>query len=493
MTNLDLIEQLDAHAEWLLFRETGRSFPIGRDEIVIEASETKTLFGFIDDKGYHSRRLTNASSDGGEIILEIVGAFGKERETIRLIPRVEARELNAAIELARLNIANDIAALIELSFIGSKLTRVALNVDGGRIAHIQFTDPDRTRCAAIADVTAKLDAETLLASAILWLEKLSSRKSDQILTIHIIAEKRRSRELQKLQALLTDKWKSKVVILTIDRTLEPIRLKVLPVRRMGELWREKARKLVLPSSEYPSTAAQKIMARSIGAIDVINTKQGETLRFHGLQFARVRTMLGRQKTWFGTGKLRNLFTDETTAAYDRLMYELGLYRSPDSPNKRHEFYRTAPEAWLESILRRDISLLDANLVVSPIYNQFRSASEKIDLLALRRDGRLVIIEVKTNPDRNMVFQAANYWRRVELQRRRGLLAEANLFGGREILDKPTLVYLVAPAWSFHADYEFFASMIAKEIEIWRFELHENWRERIRVVGRLNQSADATNR
>ncbi|MFH4247079.1 hypothetical protein WAI89_20205, partial [Acinetobacter baumannii] len=88
--------------------------------------------------------------------------------------------------------------------------------------------------------------------------------------------------------------------------------------------------------------------------------------------------------------------------------------------------------WLESILRRNIGLIDANLILSPIYNQFRTASAKIDLLALRRDGRLVIIELKTSPDRETVFQAADYWRRIELQRRRGELARHRLFDDLEI-------------------------------------------------------------
>ena len=127
---------------------------------------------------------------------------------------------------------------------------------------------------------------------------------------------------------------------------------------------------------------------------------------------------------------------------------------------RHEFYRTSPEAWLESILRRDIRRLDANLILSPIYNQFRTSNDKIDLLALRRDGRLVVIELKTQPDREMIFQAADYWRKIELQRRRGVLPAADLFEGREILDEPVLVYLAAPALSFHRDYEFFATLAA---------------------------------
>src|SRR6185436_8212700 len=160
---------------------------------------------------------------------------------------------------------------------------------------------------------------------------------------------------------------------------------------------------------------------------------------------------------------------------------LEKYRLPLSENSRHDFYRIAPEAWLESILRRDIRQLDANLILSPIYNQFRASNDKIDLLALRRDGRLVVIELKTQPDREMVFQAADYWRKIELQRRHGILEAANLFDGRQIIDKPALVYLAAPAWSFHRDFDYFARCLAPEIELWRFELHESWRSKIKVL------------
>jgi hypothetical protein len=194
-------------------------------------------------------------------------------------------------------------------------------------------------------------------------------------------------------------------------------------------------------------------------------------------------MLGIEKAWFGVGRERRPVNNENWSELEDLVADLEQNRRPEPPNKRHEYYRTASEAWLESILRRDITQLDANLVLSPIYNQFRSSTDKIDLLALRRDGRLVIIELKTQPDREMVFQAVDYWRKIELQRRRGLLAAANLFEGREISDKPAIIYLAAPAWSYHRDFEYFARAVSKDIELWRFDLHENWRENVKVVSR----------
>ena len=85
----------------------------------------------------------------------------------------------------------------------------------------------------------------------------------------------------------------------------------------------------------------------------------------------------------------------------------------------------------------------------------------------------------------MPFQAADYWRKIEHLRRRGELKRARVFGDIEILDAPALVYAVAPALSFHRDFEYFARMLSKKIELWRFELHENWRAEIKVIARKN--------
>ena len=53
----------------------------------------------------------------------------------------------------------------------------------------------------------------------------------------------------------------------------------------------------------------------------------------------------------------------------------------------------------------------------------------------------------------------------------------------EILDQPALVTSSHPHPSFHRDFALFAKMLSKEIELWRFELHENWRSEIKVLTR----------
>lgn len=499
VTTAELREFVAASHEWLLVRETGKTFPLDATEIEFVENDDSRHFGFIDDKGFHSWRFNDVTIAGSQIVIDVAGAPAGKRETLRLVPRESAATLIADIEAARLYKANEIAELIESNWIGSKLGRVALNDDNGRLAQIEFERADKTQVAALADITSQLTPEMIFTVAIGWLDKIARRKKKPVNEIWLICERRQARGAQKLHALLTGFWKRRLTIIEIDRRSDLPRLVTLPKRNLSDLWREKPPKLVLPDRfrspqvskgavsersilELTATAAQ-ITELAPQKIDVVFSRHGETLRFNGLPFARVRTLAGVEKAWFGVGTNARILTGETWDDLIKLIANLEQHRSHDTLNRRHQYFRIGPEAWLESILRRNIKQLDANLILSPIYNQFRVVSARVDLLALRRDGRLVIIELKTQPDRMVIFQASDYWRKIELQRRRGMLEAADLFDGREIADKPALIYLVAPAWSFHRDFEFFARCLSPEIELWRFELHEQWRKQVRVIAR----------
>ncbi|MEJ7622629.1 MAG: hypothetical protein WKF34_01415 [Pyrinomonadaceae bacterium] len=488
----ELRELIGGHHEWLLIRNAARSFSLNQDEIDVGGTGEKAHFGFLDDEGFHTWRINSFANVDGEIAIDVAGAFSQKRETMRLVPRVAIAELTAEVELARLIKAGQMADLVKAKFAGSKLGRGALNAENGRFAQIDFETGDRRPMAAIGDVVGSLTVETIFTAAILWVEKLGMRRNKPVNEIVIVCERPQARNAQHLHALLNTRWQSKITVAEIRRKTDPPKLVLLPPQRFRDLWREKAPKITLSDTVEVSETARRIVSLAPGQIDIVRSRQGETLRFAGLPFARVRRMMGQEKAWVGVGGHRRPLEQSRWKEVVALVDELEQYRLPFSTNTRHEFYRAAPEAWLESILRRDIALLDSNLILSPIYHQFRSARAKIDLLALRRDGRLVIIELKTQPDRESVFQAADYWRKVELQRRRGILAAANLFDGLEILDKPALIYVAAPAWSFHRDFEFFARSLSPEIELWRFELHENWRENVKVIARQNYAEPRTN-
>jgi len=480
--NLNLAEMIARHLEWLMVRGDGRTLAFTRDEIDVHADNGRTTLGFVDNKGYVSFRVADHSFVDTEVTVDLLSRFGRDRETIRLVPRESAAELRANIEFARLERANEIAKWFAASQTGNKVIRIALNQENGRLGQIIVED-GRTKLGLLADVTSTLTHESMLASAVRWRDELAARRKDPISTVGIIAEKRQARETRKLHALLNEGARRNIRLFEIDRRpATPIATEIRPLK-MSELWRAKAKPIRIPDEAEPSDSAQKLIGMAPDSIDRIFSRNGETLRFRGLPFARVRRAMGRERAWFGIGRNRVPISEPTKRAFRELRDELERYRSPDPPSRRHELFRLASEAWLEAILKRDITKLDANLILSPIYNQFRTSNDRVDLLAVRRDGRLVIIEIKTSPDAAGVYQAMDYWRKIEHQRRRGVLNEARLFGERDIMDKPALVYSVAPALSFHRDFEYFARTLHSEIELWRFELHEDWRREIKVIGR----------
>ncbi|MGD9561977.1 MAG: hypothetical protein AB7F88_07135 [Pyrinomonadaceae bacterium] len=482
----DLDSLLDKHAEWLMVGANGRTFPVNRTEIEVVHQERGVRFGAVDENGFRSRLVVGFESDGEDIDIFLAGRFGGDGETLRLIPRVSAAALAANVELARLERANEIASLVEGSELRGKIVRIGLNAGNGRFAEIIAESRTTGRFAVFADVAGGATAESILASAIIWFERLQARAKKPARELHIVAERRSASNLQKLHALLKTSVRSSIKVFELNRIGGTESLKPRAELTISRLWREKPRKLNLPDEIAPGETARRIIELSPEAIDAMHSRHGETLRFNGITFARVRMMAGRESAWFGIDRLKRPLNEHTWPELERLVEDLKAYRAPETASKRHEFYRRSPESWLESILLRNIKLLDANLILAPIYNQFRTAAaDKIDLLALRRDGRLIVIEIKASPDRETPFQAADYWRKIEHLRRRGELRRARVFGDLEIIDKPPLVYAVAPALSFHRDFEHFARMLSPEIELWRFELHENWRKEIKVIARRN--------
>lgn len=347
--------------------------------------------------------------------------------------------------------------------------RIRQKILGGKILSLQTSDKynphfakillqnfQNKRIAVVAELQNET-AENLLTFALLWFYELQKLKTKSAEKLWIVCDK--SGELAKLCTALREEWQRKISV--FDTQL---------VEKIDEF--AEARKVKLIKSPKISETARKIISLAPENIQI----QSSNLTFNGLPF----TKFSKDKIWFGVENRQ--FLDQTN--WNELMQlvdNLQLYRQHDSLNKSHAFYKLLPEAWLESALRNNISILDANLILSPLHNQFRASSEQIDLLALRKDGRLVIIELKVSPNREHLFQAVDYWQEIEKQRIAGNLK--GLFGKLEIADLPGLVYLVAPHSCFHKDFDFLAKTISSEIEIYRFDINENWRGDLRVLER----------
>ncbi len=360
----------------------------------------------------------------------------------------------------------------------------------GRYARIILRLPHER--VAVTGIVAESDVrnvDSLFSSALLWFQRVQqSPKRPHIQRLLLVVERQILEAARQRHVLLRDSLRDRIeLLLADDRWSE-----VIPVARFDrkQIWRKRLIRFPPVNEAEASRQTNEIVAQAPTAIDVVASRHGHTLRYHGLPFARVRRVMNQDRIWFGIeGSRRRTLDDYPTRDWLKLLRDLADYRHSGCRDRRHWLYRASGEAWLESMLRRDITKLDPGLIIAPLHAQFRTShggptgARPIDLLALRHDGRLVVIELKVNGDREHVFQGVDYWRRVEAHRRRGHISSANLFGDREISDESPLVYLVAPTLHFHPSFRTLAQTIAPDIEIYRFDINEDWRAGVRVVRR----------
>jgi hypothetical protein len=348
------------------------------------------------------------------------------------------------------------------------------------------------RIAVTASVASSQASEVdaFLSAAVVWFTRAGERvRPPFIQRLWLVVEKEIVKLLVQRIALLREALRGAIAVYEIDEGWRE--LSKVPCPGRDEVWKKRLARFPLVPEATISELAMAIVDAAPEAIDVVQARHGQTLRYFGLPFARVRRLLNTERIWFGMeGSSRRLLDEKTKHDWIALLRQLRQHRSAKAPDHRHALYRIAGEAWLESLLRRDISKLDPGLIIAPLYAQFRTARggrlgvRPVDLLALRHDGRLVVIELKVAEDREHVLQGADYWQRVEAHRRRGHIWRAKLFGERRIRDEAPLVYLVAPTLRVHPAFQTLARAIAPDIEIYRFDINEDWRSGVRVTRRM---------
>jgi len=502
-------ELLAAHSEWFIGaqNESMRATSLRKGEFDVRIAQKRLILSYWNEAGAIHWRIMGWEWTGTKLVLEATRNLNRTCAVLEIIPRTDAKTIAAGISATRRALCEQLALLASRAAGGAQIEKARLSAgvrrdEPGRHARIiLLSRTGRERIAVTGYVTEANagEADALLSSALLWFLRVRERVTrPQARKLWLIVNSECLAAVRQRVALLRDDLRDKIVLYEIDDDRQTLTL-VAPLKE-SELWPEARRRVRRPAGEFAAgDSAREIIAIAPEAIDVVRARHGETLRYHGHAFARVRRVINREQVWFGTdGKARRLLSESTAEEWRKLLRELIEHRHSNAPDHRHALYRAAPEAWLESMLRRDITRLDPGLIIAPLHAQFRaaqtsgtehhnanpvSAARPIDLLALRRDGRLVVIELKVNEDREHVLQGVDYWHRVEAYRRSGDIAHAKLFGDAVIADEAPLVYLVAPTLRFHRAFQTLAQCITPRIEIYRFDLNEDWRAGVRVMRR----------
>ncbi|HBB94188.1 MAG TPA: hypothetical protein DC054_02245 [Blastocatellia bacterium] len=553
---LELLEFVQPHAEWFISEDGRLPLEVNRNEFDFSVAHGRLIFSCWTQRGARAWRITHWSRSGEKLVLQVSRRMGAEVSTIELVPRASAKALVATIAAARqarcemlaqrvaesLGVGDSVlgANALDLNSLSPwerggvrgeattivsphpnplpkgegknlhpnpytqhpavKIERATLSPgmrrdQPGRYARIILRlSHERIAVTGTVAQSDPRNVDSLFSSALLWFARLQTApKRPPINRLLIVVESNILEAARQRHVLLRDSLRQRIELMKIDDDWRTAELTAAWERKY--LWRKRLARFPRPLETPAIGRVDEIVATAPDAIDVVASRHGQTLRYHGLPFARVRRVMERDRIWFGIeGSHRQSLDEYHQRDWWKLLNDLQTYRHESCRDRRHWFYRAAGEAWLESILRRDISKLDPGLIVAPLHAQFRTShggptgARPIDLLALRYDGRLAVIELKVSEDREHVFQGVDYWRRVEAHRHRGHISSAKLFGDREISDESPLVYLVAPTLRFHPSFATLAKTIAPDIEIYRFDINEDWRAGVRVVRRERVNA-----
>ncbi len=246
----------------------------------------------------------------------------------------------------------------------------------------------------------------------------------------------------------------------------------------------------------PAHAAARVEIRAIAAAEV-------ALLLHGLVFARVRQQAAtgsftrELEVTFGAGVNETLLNEETESLCRSLLARLFAARHPDGTVK-DALFRLQTERWLESRIRTEIAEFLPALRQEFLYTQVPAMASgdrgMMDLLAVDRSGRLVVIEIKADEDLHLPLQGLDYWMRV-----RALHADRNAhpsmgqaldafhrsgyFVGAELAETDPRLLLVAPSLRIHPANEIVLRYLAPEIDWELIAVGEDWRTALKTVFR----------
>jgi hypothetical protein len=233
---------------------------------------------------------------------------------------------------------------------------------------------------------------------------------------------------------------------------------------------------------------------------------GNEMRFlrHGLEFARIRTgyagssFNAQEEISFGAGANETLLTAENERTLREFVAQL-FERRRVAGDKRDPLYRMQPERWLESVVRRNVEAIDAHLNSAHVYTQVPAfaAGDRgmLDLLGVRNDGRLAVIELKADEDMHLALQGLDYWIRVRWHHQQtsddatrpsyglGEFQRLGYFSGVVLSPAAPKLYLVAPALRVHPATEIVLRYLSPRVEWEMVALDERWRMKAKAVWR----------
>jgi hypothetical protein len=486
-------------AEMSLFIGGVQTATLARGNFEFSVEWGKLIFAWWDEGVSQSWRVTAYEIDRGELRLR--ATRGMSGGTILLTLRNPAkwremreRENPPPGERRRLYL-DTLSRLITKSFPGARIERATTwsRSGAGRYARLVLKSGGQTVLAiGVSEAESQADIDGVVAAGLVSSAAFNEKRdeNDRAKRLWFCLPKGRSQTaIERLSLLDVSHLGARIECFDVAEEDEEM-TNVRPVTQ-DELLNSHPREVIWPGVSTPD---ERWRERIINlAPDLIETRRDaktgrERFEIKGLEFARLNA--GGQAKFGVAGTLSEgetsliTLTESNFGEIESLVRDIVRYRSADCLDRRHPFYLLRAEAWLESLLRRDIGRLDATFDDRFVYSQIPAwrADERsvIDLLTVNYDGRLAVIEIKAAEDPQLPLQGTDYWLRVEQARLRNEFKKRGLFEGVAIADSSPLLYLVAPRLRFHRTFATVALCVSHRIEAYRIGVNANWREGVKV-------------
>jgi hypothetical protein len=454
----------------------------------VEISFGKLVLACWGEGWSHSWRVTACEWRNQNLHLHCTKRMGSA-QAVLLLQR--APLIDSCAE-TRAEFAEKIAGLIEMNLRGYRVEQVIHRGDevrhfsGIRARLILKARGSTVAGIALSERESQDNIDATLGEGLLWLEEL----------------RRRGRKVRRLAVLVPCGKASTIAcrltclrfrgaaigLYEIDESAKQINpVAAFEQADLADHLQRAARRAEWAKPHRPSAEALALIeqARQL-APEALETRQRSGwihLAIRGLSFARVS--LHKAVVEFGLHPPRKKLTQANRQEFAALIRRINSTRQADADNRGDPIFRAQAEGWLESVVRQKISLLDPGLDPRFLYSQvpaYRGEQRAfIDLLAVTRRGRLVIMELKVSEDAELPFQGLDYWLRIDWHRRRGDFERRGYFKGLGLSDEAPLIYLVAPLFRFHATTKLLAATIAREAPVYRIGINEDWRKDLRVL------------
>jgi hypothetical protein len=167
---------------------------------------------------------------------------------------------------------------------------------------------------------------------------------------------------------------------------------------------------------------------------------------------------------------------------------IDLFEARSAAGQRtHYYYRTGADAWLTKRVREALAEMEPSLHPEPLYSSIESSShgmcDSLDLLAVSRTGRLVVVTVSADVRRSFPTRGLDQWIRIRELNRSGSLQRLDYFPGIRLSEENPRLIFIAPALRQREDNKIMLSYFGAEVD-WSFVgISEKWRKEPKVIYR----------